>query len=407
MNTSKFTSWLQITIISILFLYPTYRLVPWVDLKEVSDYFQYYAVSKLMQAGHYNLIYNISTMVNAEQALVPGSSHGYFPFLIPPLFSWIFFPLAYFSFAISMYAWTIFLAAITIIAFLVLCKESSIKNKSKLWAAALLATSGPYLEAIRLGQLAPFLLLGLVLLYMGLKRSNRLFATVGQSIFWLKPQLLLPLLCFQSKFDTIKTTLFVLASALVGLVISCTIAGPSIIVNYLNLLTNKDVQSTFLGITYGPTLRGQLLKFSIDYDIATKTAFIFYLLLLVLAFLLRKRCDKISGRTNLIFTSLVPLALSLSPHLHNYDLLLLFPGLLLLSTYELSGFFSRLRNGIVFLSILCFISPVYTYLHYFYVLRNGLINPFFWTVFALGFGALMIESSMWVNDKCAGISSTS
>ncbi len=100
-NTKKIKDWLHLLLIAITFIYPAWRLIPWMELTQISDFFQYYAVSALMQTGHYALIYDPSTILKAEQALVPQSLHSYFPLLnttkcIMDIFSFSLLQIRYF-----------------------------------------------------------------------------------------------------------------------------------------------------------------------------------------------------------------------------------------------------------------------------------------------------------------------
>ncbi len=212
-----------------------------------------------------------------------------------------------------------------------------------------------------------------------------------RNIFWLKPHLLLPILFCQLNKAMLRIPFFVCLFGLAGLLLSSVIGGFAIITNYLALFTSNQIQSNFLGLIYGPTLRGQLLKFSINYDICTKVALVGYIFLLVFALLNRKKIKLGEPKINILFTSLIPLSLCLSLHLHNYDLLLLLPGILLLFTYSLNKPLNYLRIFIISIVVLISLSPIYVYLHYSYVLQGGLINPFFWIILIFAIGAFIIE----------------
>ena len=398
-NSKNFKRWLDPLPMIIIFVCPIGRLIPWSELPEISDFFQYYAVSSLMQNGHYSQIYDINTILKAEQTVVPNSSHSYFPFLIPPNISWIFYPLAWLKFIPTIYIWSILLLALVVVSYSILCSHLKITGMRKLWGATLLATSGPFLESVRLGQLSPILLFALSLLYIGLKQKNYFLTIVSESIFWLKPHLLLPILCFELSPSMIQVPLLTCLFSFIGLAISCTIAGINIVPSYISLFSSSEMQSSLLGLIYGPTLRGQLLKFSISYDISSKAAIVGYLFLLILAFLNRKRAKIGESQVNIIFTSLLPFSLCLSLHLHNYDLLLLLPGILLLSTYSLSKALNYLRISIIAIVVLVSLAPIYVYLHYFYVLQNGLLNPFFWTTLIFAIGAYVIEQKRDLNQR--------
>jgi hypothetical protein len=145
-------------------------------------------------------------------------------------------------------------------------------------------------------------------------------------------------------------------------------------------------------------LRGQLLKFSLNYSTATQLAVLAYILLLIFTFFIGKKFNSKESASNLLFTVIIPLSLCLSLHLHNYDLLLLLPGIMLLISYPLSGRAHKVRLFIFAVMALVLISPIYVILHYFYVLRGGLINPFFWSTLTFAIGAFFIEKSRLVSQ---------
>lgn len=382
----KLKKYLDFTVIMLVFAFPVFRLIPWPEHLQLSDFIEYYAVSNLMHTGQYNQIYNDVMVQNLEHVLVPNTTHSYLPFLVSPLLAWIVYPLAYFKTEVSLYIWTGILWFTVIVSYMILCQTFHIEGRKKIWWAVFIATSGPFIEAIRLGQLSPILLLGLTLV---LNKPRSAASVIGQSLLWLKPHLLLPLLAFEINTPLRLLAVLTCLAGVLGLLISCLLGGFSIVPNYLHLLESAEIHGNLLGLIYGPTLRGQLLKFSCDQHLAVKIATAIYSLLLVFSLLLSSKIKRLSSNTG--FTAILPITLCLSPHLHNYDLLLLIPSIFLLSSYSLSGSLFRLRLFIISLLALVFLLPVYIILHYFYVASGGLINPFFWSVLIFGIGALIIE----------------
>jgi hypothetical protein len=396
----KMIACLELLLIIIIFALPILYLVPWHEINHISDFKEYYAVSVLMQKGYFNQIYNASLVTATQQAFVSSSPNSYLAFLVPPLLCWVFYPLAWFKFKVSLYLWTIMLWLMVILSYIILCAEHKIEGRNKIWWAAFIAISGPFLEAIRLGQLCPILLLCLSLLYVGLKRKRLVPSVIGQSLFLLKPHLLLPILFFEIRRPLIRPMLFTCIVGAFGLFISCILGGFGIIASYLHRLVTDEIYGNAMGIIYSPTLRGQLCKFSFDQYIAAKISTFAYIVLLIFSFLISRQFKKSEMRFNTLFTALVPLTLCLVPHLHNYDLLLLVPGIFQLSSYSLTGFLKKLRIFILGLIGVVLILPIYIAIHYYYVLQNSLINPFFWALLIFGIGALIIE---WrrpaLNDK--------
>ena len=84
----------------------------------------------------------------------------------------------------------------------------------------------------------------------------------------------------------------------------------------------------------------------------------------------------------------MPIWIVTSLHCHNYDLLLLVPGLACVVGYHLYRGMPRWPNLAASIAVLVMIMPIYNKIHYDYLLKGGLINPFVIKLIVMTFWSL-------------------
>ncbi|HEY9793503.1 MAG TPA: hypothetical protein V6D22_24095, partial [Candidatus Obscuribacterales bacterium] len=87
----------------------------------------------------------------------------------------------------------------------------------------------------------------------------------------------------------------------------------------------------------------------------------------------------------------LPLGLLTSLHCHDYDLLLLLPGMASLTRTVFWRKLSDWTKGAFMIGIAAFVLPFYNDIHYGFLLHGGTINPHF--LLLLGFSFAMIISA--------------
>ena len=390
-GSAKFNKWLDMTISVVCILAPTAIIIPWQRLTKVTEFFQYYAISRLMQAGIYEQIYNAGAVRAIENALRLDFIHGYPIFIAPPVINWFFYPLAFLGFKEALYLWTFILLISTFCAYIMLCQFLGLRGNKKIWVAALLGAMGPLTISIWKGYLIPLLLLALVGLFVNLKKRNFLLASVYQSLFWFQPQLILPLLCFELGIGQPYTVIITFLFAIIGLLVSSLIGGVGIVNNWYQLFLKQIYNGS--GLFAECTLQGQLLRFSVNGDFANHIAIVIYFVLLIGAFLLGKRVKGKQWQLSVLLTGLLPLSLCFSPHSSSYDLLLLFPGIIFLMLMPISNWLKYVRAVLIMSSFAILFVPFYMLINC-RVIESSIYNPFFWLILIFGICALIIEKSV-------------
>lgn len=127
----------------------------------VSDLPEYYAASWLILNGRGADIYVLQQIAATENILFPSMSGRVVPIFMAPTASMLIAPLALVPVQLCHYLWCAFLVASIALAVLVIANVFRLSLEQRLLAWIFLCTFGPVFESIRIGQIAPFLLLAL------------------------------------------------------------------------------------------------------------------------------------------------------------------------------------------------------------------------------------------------------
>ena len=286
----------------------------------------------------------------------------------------------------------VFSILLLILSYAMFCQCLSLSSTEKLWAAVLLGFSGPYVMSLGLGQLSCLLLFGLVCLLDGIKYKKWLLTVFGQSLFWFKPHLLLPILCYEVGAGLYNISLASFGLAMCGLILSITAGGYLIVPNYIHLLKlDNQLQGSSGASWIEPTLKGQLVKFSVSYDHSCQIAVLSYFALLVFSWYLGKSVKAKRLTDNILFYSVVPLSLCLALHCCSYDLLLIYPGIFAFLKTQIVSRYRKTSFMLAGALIVILLIPIYLPIHYLYILKRGIIDPFFFLVLIFAVGATIIE----------------
>jgi alpha-1,2-mannosyltransferase len=350
---------------------PSALLIPWDSLSGATDFPNYYCAAKMLLQGQAGIAYDAVKLGAYENELLPALKGRIMPFLLFPVLAWIVSPLGLLPYGVAFVVWTVLLYGCLCAAFFIFARVFDLSRRERLWAAALLGASGPCLEAIRVGQLSCVLLLGLAGVAYGIKYRSLMPAGLSQAILWLKPHLLLPILLYEFGKKLWQLPAVTLSVGAASGLIALAVIGIPAMQEYFDSVSTPDFQQTYMGIAAAPTLRAQIMKLAPAAHI-DGLVFVVYTVVAILAGLagLLLRRDFLFT----LFAVVLPAVLAFSPHLHNYDLILLFPGLLLMIRTPAAPRALRICGGLM---IVLLAIPVYLAVHYFYVLQLGLFNPFF------------------------------
>ncbi len=342
----------------------------------VMDLPEFYTAARMMASGLGSKIYNANLLMNAEQAIF-GANHGVVLY-IPPLSSWLLLPLAYLPLSAAAPVWLAFLLLAVVASVLLLSKSMCLSSRQITWTTVILCLSGPEWESLRHGQLSPVLLLSLSAASFLLKEERVFLAACFLSLLLLKPQIMLPVAVIL--FAAGRFRLLAYLSTMVGAygLVSWLVVGQEGYASYSALMKYSLDHRQWMVPEACPTIRGQLLRFMPTSDqlvvfLSTGALLVALALVFLLVFFkLRRRSDWFE----LGLLGGLPLSLFASLHTHNYDLLVLLPAFLKLQQLNCLSLKTP-ATWLLLAATAAFMLPLYTFLHYGFVLHGSLINPLF------------------------------
>jgi hypothetical protein len=165
-------------------------------------------------------------------------------------------------------------------------------------------------------------------------------------------------------------------------ILSLLIVGPSGYQNYLSLIQSPESLS-HMQPELTPTLRGQLLRLEYVFPaigqskgIISVVTLAVYAMAIGFSFWLGGKAQKMERPIEVGVLASLPLTVVTSFHCHSYDLLLLTPTLLILFADRIFVTNQFLKLGIMLCGSI-FMMPLCIYLHYDYLLKGGVANPWF------------------------------
>lgn len=356
----------------------------------ISDLPEYYAAVDMIKNGSGSLIYVWEKLGHAEHALFPAMGDRIVGLFVPPPAVPLLMPLSWVPLNHAFLFWTLLLLAALQAALLVLKRGFALSPTQVLMVWSVLSISGPAYESLRLGQLAPLLLLAFSLGWVLLKQGAFGMAAVPLSILILKPQELMPFAVFLLGVGKYRTLAVIAVIGGLLTAVAFGLIGMDGFHNYSDLMNySMNVDTKGMQPELSPTLRGQLLRIwpgQLGVINMISTA-LFGLSLLAIFYLGFKYRDGNAGkdagapvRPGWLAAGLIgamPLGLVSSLHCHDYDLLLLLPTLLAFATTSAGNNLPPWMKPIALLAAPLFLLPVYIFVHYNGLLSGMVINPLF------------------------------
>lgn len=348
-----------------------------------NDLPEYYVAAQLAVQGKGPLIYKAQEFYAWQDRFFPGGGHGVLLFIPPPGVLWL-LPLALISPAAAPLAWTIFLELVLMAALILLMRFFRLNfiNSLILWCFTFF--SGAAFDAVRIGQIAPLLLLAFTFLLMALTEGSAVAAGVALSFFMCKPQQIVPFVLYilgNRKFMPVLmaagiTVLFAIGSVL--------LLGPETYQTYLQLIGDPN-SIKVMQPELNPTIKGQLARMIGVNSFAAKLAGeICFALSAVLVFLLARKQNGKEGWLKIGLLGAVPLGLVSSIHCHHYDLLLLIPSIIVSLQLSKEDSIQVPNSSIIkVLAIaitLTFLIPIYMPMRYNYLIKGGVWDPTFFVL---------------------------
>jgi hypothetical protein len=356
----------------------------------VNDMPEYYAAAIMLLRGDASSIYSLDKFFSLQHQLFPSLTRGVGLFTPPPAVIFL-TPLGLLPAGAAVYVWCIASIIAAGIALFLIARHCDLKKADGLWLVGLTFLSGPMVEALRLGQFAPFLLLGLSFFMITASRFPYRSGLCLQ-VLLLKPQELLPIFLFTTgaaKKILVLTSLLVAALLAVA---SLLIFGSTGWTAYLKVIADPQVFH-FMQPQLTPTLRGQLLLvFGASSLVPAVGTAIGMALSAAAITALGWRHRASDNWLGLCLMVALPLGLVTAVHCHDYDLILLIPAVVQLTRTRLWHELEQWKKVPLMVALGAFMVPFYNDIHYGYLLRGGTINPYFFLLLA---GSLLLYAIAW------------
>lgn len=347
----------------------------------LNDFPQYHAAARLMAQGKAAEVYDTASLLAMERALHPDLQRPVAMFVPPPA-ALLFLPIAIFPEWAAFGAWTALLSIALAGTLYILKREMQIPAAGFGWLIAAVVFFGPTFEALRISQPATIMLFALTLAWVMARRGRNFYAGLCLGMLLLKPQELIPLGLFLLGARQWKMIGGLAAVTAVLTVISLPVFGAAGYHNYVQLIMDPT-SADFMQSSINPTVRGQLATlFEIDSPVTKYGALAGMALAYISCLVAGAKSQMVGAKSRhaesfyVMLTAAVPIGLVTAWHCHFYDLVLAIPGLVAMFMAA-----NQRQKAVVplllILGSLPFMVPIYVPLHFTYLLRGGLINPYF------------------------------
>ncbi|MGH9548465.1 MAG: glycosyltransferase family 87 protein [Terriglobales bacterium] len=348
----------------------------------ISDFPEYYSPARLICERHGAGGYSLPELTVAQHAHFPSMGERVVPLFVPPPGLAMLSPIGIVSPKVGTIIWKILCGTCLGVSLCFLRKTFALNRKQLFYLIAALSLSDACYEALRIDQLAPVLLLGFAGSLFELRRKRDIRAGFWLSLFMLKPQQFVPLLAFLIGARKWKPLLICAGCWAVLGVLSLIQIGMAGWQNYFSLLALPDI-ARYQQPELTPTLRGQLLRlFPANAHLVLLITAMVYCVVIALAFWWGWKYRRAADPFMLAVLFVMPLTVVASVHCHNYDLLVIVPTILAL--FKDSVVETKSATKLVILVIgLMFMLPFSINVHYDYLLKGGLLNPYFFALVGL------------------------
>jgi len=366
---------------------------------KISDLPEYYATARQVLEGHGSETYDLAALTKVEQNYFPDmrAENRVVAFIgVPLALPWL-VPIGLIPLPAAIVVWKALQITALVAGIWLIGKHYGLKGTAIAWLFAWVLLSGPAFEALRIDQIAPLMLLALVAAIILIEKKRPVYAGLVLAFLAIKPQELIPILVILLALKEYGTVLFTsLWAALIGLG-SYFMLGIQAFYNYKALVDLVVGTDQYTQSNLSPTIRGQMLLLMPDarHNVHTIASIIMVIGLICIYFIARRFAGK-PHALRIAIACALPIGLVISLHCHDYDLLLLIPGLVTLQQN-----FVKLQNWRALAYLACatavpFLIPVYASIHYDYLLKGAIINPIFIALLAY---SLMIIQLMLANQR--------
>ncbi len=298
-------------------------------------------------------------------------------FFLPPPALLILTPLAFINLNYLPVLYEIILTLALFTALFIIVRSLNINYRNQAYIFSYLCLCGFAYEPIRIGQLSTILLLGLVCLLLTLKNNQHIKSGLLLNLFWLKPQLIIPLSFFLLGGRRYQTIIWAgIIACLIMLILWLVYPSFDVYVQYKNLINYCIENSQYMQPELNATFRGQMLRIlPHSKTLIMQVSSIIWLICLLAFFIIGHMLRNKEEFVELGVMLIIPAGILTSLHCYNYDLIFLLPSLLL---YFVKWSELDLLAKIIYcLFSTSFLIIFHVYFYYQYLLKGGIINPYF------------------------------
>lgn len=345
---------------------------------KVSDAPQYYGISRMLADGKGSRIYAQPdySLVTAE-CFPELKGRKRITFLAPFSLPWL-WPLHLIPANIFIATWTVILGSILFASLLILARTYKLQIGQTAWLCAFLYLFGSTYESLRIGQLAPILILSFSSALYFAKKEKWWLVGIALSLLILKPQELLPIAVALVAGGRWKWIPSFAICGIILLSLSYLMIGSEGYSGYSAMMRDIYNNRNELHTELAPTIRGQFLLLfpQLVGPITTITTVLNLAGIGLIAFWSHK-LKKSEKWMNYTFFAALPFACITALYWHSYDLLLLMPVCAIAMKDSLHKEVPTWLILILIPLAAIFFIPTYILVHYNYLLEGGKVNPFF------------------------------
>ena len=321
-----------------------------------TDFLQFYVAASLVRDGRADELYDIRATDARARAIAPGARDALYVPIQSPAIAVALQPLAALPYARAWMVWTSLLAAAFAAACLVLWRGAGRLRAHPVESAAFAAALPAFYSTVLHGQLSAFALLLVALALWALRRDARFGAG-----------LLVGCLAFKPHWVAAASVLFVAArewrvvggivvSAAGQLALACAALGPRVAVAYAGALRSISAIGDLLEPRPSLSLRGLTSVLVAD----ARASLVVYAVCSALVVSAAAHIWRTSQRDEWRYSAWLLATALISPHVLEYDLLLLAPVFVLLGSWILEAPEEASRRLAIYCAAVLFAAPILT-----------------------------------------------
>jgi hypothetical protein len=346
---------------------------------QISDLPEYYAAAKLFLEGNGAHIYDPKAFQEYRHLLFPDLRERGLSILSPPFAIVYLVPLLLIPLSSLYITWLSVSLTATLAGIFFLKRFFQLNLIAVFWLCGATALFGPWYEAVRIGQITPFLFLAFASAICALKKERYLIAALALSTFVLKPHEILPFIVYLIGAKRYRIVFILAIVIVISILISLTATGINGYTNYLNVFANLSHSDIWMLPEITPTIRGQLIRLHLLPEATISIiSQIISIATLAFSYYFGRKMSSSNHWLNAGIIGIIPLTLVSAFLCHYYDLLLLLPSIVAIVQL---AFQKKLPEWLLLLILPLYITlsiPVYVTIHYQYLLPGILsINPSF------------------------------